>query len=274
MPYRHAHYWLLAVLILIPLSFWESYFGHIGSARLGQHLHGLTATAWLVLLMLQSWSIHAGRPVWHRASGLAVFAVVPLFAAAGIYGVRDMSAEMNAGAPFQAFSAPLVAPDDLMSVFMLVGFVAAALATRRNIHRHAAWMLATGLMVVPPMTTRLVQAVLNIAGLDGPSFFVSFCIGEFVTIAAALALAYRRPREAKPFLVLSVLILMQIAGYVWLGPLASWRATLATFGASPPWPSALAAGLLALVTLILAWRTVPTNRRTPSGAPTKLEVAV
>jgi len=261
MPYRHAHYWLLALFPLIVISFWPGYFGHITTARPAQHAHGMTATAWLALLMVQSWSAQGRHFAWHRATGLAVFVVVPLFAATGIYGVRDMAAEMSAGSPFEAFAAPALAPDDFSSIVALVGFVAAALVTRRRVARHAAWMLATALLVLPPLTTRLIQVMARFAGIGAPSLWESFLLGEGVTIVAALVLARGRPKEAKPFLVLIALTLGQIASYPLLGPSAGWRGALATFGASPPLPSALAAAILALAILILAWRRVPAKKQ-------------
>ncbi len=265
MPYRHAHYWLLALFPLIVIAFWPGYFGQLGSARLAQHAHGISATAWLALLTVQSWSAHSRHLNWHRASGMAVFAIVPLFAAAGLYGVRDMAAEMSAGSPFEAFATPALAPDDLMSIATLVGFVAAAIAARRRVARHAAWMLATALLVLPPMTTRLVQVGAHFAGLPSPSLWISFLIGEGVTVAAALLLARGRRSEAKPFLVLTMMTLVQIASYPLLGQSVGWRAMLAAYGASAPGPSALTGAVLALATLLLAWRSVPPRRQGTPG---------
>jgi hypothetical protein len=90
-------------------------------------------------------------------------------------------------------------------------------------------------------------------------------LGQSLTIAAALVLARGRRGDAKPFLVLALLFLAQIAGYVLLWSSAGWRAMLAAFGASPALPGASAAAALALGTLILAWRRVPPRAR--PGAP-------
>lgn len=271
MPYRHAHYWLLALFPLVVISFWPGYFGHISSARPAQHAHGITASLWLGLLTVQSWAAHRRRLAWHRAAGLAVFGIVPLFAAAGVYAIRDMSAEMSAGSPFESFSAPALAPDDVSSIIAFVGFVAAALAARRRTGRHAAWMIATALLVLPPLTTRLVQVLARVGGAPSPSLWVSFLIGISVTIGGALILARQRPADARPFLVLVALAVAQIASYQLLGQSAAWRATLAAFGASPPLPSALAAAALSLATLVLAWRSVPPRKRVAASRGTVAE---
>ena len=261
MPYRDARFWLLALFPLIIISFWPGYFGHLAGARWAQHAHGASATAWLALLTLQSWSAHRRHFGWHRAAGLAVFAVVPVFAAAGLYGVYDMAAQMNAGSPFEAFAAPALAPDDLMSIVALVGFVAMALTARRSAVRHAAWMLATALLVLPPMTTRLIQVAVRFAGLQPPSLWVSFLLGQSVTILLALILVYRRPAQKAPFVVLGALTLAQTASYQLLGPDTGWRAALSALGNTTPLPGALGAAVLSLATLVLAWRTVPPKSR-------------
>jgi len=221
----------------------------------------MTAIAWLALLVIQSWSAHTRRVAWHRAAGFAVFAIVPLFAAAGMFAVRDMAAEMNAGSPFEAFAAPALAPDDLSSIVAFVSFVTAALATRRRGRRHAAWMLATALLILPPLTTRLLQVVARITAIEAPSLWTSFVLGTLVSMGIALFLAYSRREDARPFIVLALLCMVKIGCYPIFEANAGWRGLLAALGNSPPIPSAAAAAAVSLAALIFAWRSVPPKCR-------------
>lgn len=257
MPYRYAHYWLIALFPLIVLAFWPLYFSDIAGARPAQHAHAVTATAWLVLLVTQSWAVHHRQFAWHRAAGLALFAVVPLFAAAGTYAIWDMAVQMNDGHPFESFAAPGLAQHDSGSIIALVGFVAAALVARRRTGRHAAWMLATVLLVLAPITTRLIQVIPGLVGLHAPSFWMTYLSGQLITVALAIVVARLRPADAKPFLVLIGLVALQILGYRLLGHNQPWRTTLAGFGAGSPLPASLVAAVASLATLLLAWRTVP-----------------
>src|SRR5690348_3826679 len=79
MPFRHAHWFVLALFPLAALAFWRGYVSVLGTSPIEFHIHGITATAWLVMLALQSWSIHAGHRAFHRTNGLASFALFPLF---------------------------------------------------------------------------------------------------------------------------------------------------------------------------------------------------
>ena len=50
MPYRRAWWAMLVLAPIILLAFWPAYFGALPTAPLAFHAHGLTATAWLLLV--------------------------------------------------------------------------------------------------------------------------------------------------------------------------------------------------------------------------------
>ncbi|MBJ7440621.1 MAG: hypothetical protein JHD35_16560 [Sphingopyxis sp.] len=54
MPLRRAHYLVLAMVLATVVAFWPTYFAVLRTARTELHLHGVTATAWMLLLALQS----------------------------------------------------------------------------------------------------------------------------------------------------------------------------------------------------------------------------
>ncbi|RYY47057.1 MAG: hypothetical protein EOP59_01785, partial [Sphingomonadales bacterium] len=101
MPYRHAH-WILLLLLApaILMAFWRDYFGSLASATFAFHAHGLTATAWIVLVALQSWTAHSRRFQLHRTIGRAPLFLVPLFAAGGGLVLHSMSLKFTGGHPF------------------------------------------------------------------------------------------------------------------------------------------------------------------------------
>ena len=61
MPLRRAHYLVLAMVLATVVAFWPTYFAVLRTARTELYLHGVTATAWMLLLALQSWTIHHQR---------------------------------------------------------------------------------------------------------------------------------------------------------------------------------------------------------------------
>jgi len=78
MPYPRAHYFIALVLLATIVGFWPSYFGNLGEAPLAFHVHGIVATAWVVLVASQSWLIHSGRNTLHRNFGMASLVLLPL----------------------------------------------------------------------------------------------------------------------------------------------------------------------------------------------------
>ncbi|MGJ3626074.1 hypothetical protein AB5I41_02250 [Sphingomonas sp. MMS24-JH45] len=91
MPYRHAHWFLATLIATAVFAFWPGYFGTLGAAPWGMHLHGVTATGWLLLLALQSWSIHDRRVGVHRALGRASLFYFPLFLAGASAVILSMA---------------------------------------------------------------------------------------------------------------------------------------------------------------------------------------
>src|SRR3569623_1355774 len=160
MPYRRAYWWLLALFPLIAVAFWPGYLGQLGKAPFALHAHGITATAWLILLAMQSWSISVRRPAMHRAAGLATFAVLPLFAAAGPLALQGMAILWWTQAdPFHsAYCARLVVVDMIAGPSVIILAVCAFLH-RRRLETHASAMLATALLVLPPGIGRLFPAI-------------------------------------------------------------------------------------------------------------------
>ena len=58
-------------------AFWSSYFGKLGSAPVGHHLHGITSTLWMLLLIWQSWTIHNRKRSQHALAGKSSFVLAP-----------------------------------------------------------------------------------------------------------------------------------------------------------------------------------------------------
>lgn len=270
MPYRHAHWWLLALFPLIVIAFWPNYLGRLMQAPFALHAHGLTATAWLLLLAGQSWSIHTRRRTWHRTAGLATFVIVPLFAAAGPLALQGMALLWRAGAdPFHATYGARLVIVDMIAGPAVVALVAYAFVNRRDVAKHAAAMLATGLLVLPPIIGRILPALPGFphgawTGLGG--FWLGFHLAEGLTLAIALWLAARTPAGRPGFGFAAAATVGEMVGYQTIGATKAWEQWIVVFTDIPAIPMALAGGLATAAVLWWAWRTVPPRPgRPPPG---------
>lgn len=263
MPFRHAAWWLLALFPLIAVAFWPGYWGRLGEAPFALHAHGITATAWLLLLALQSWSIHARTPGWHRAAGLATFVVLPLFAAAGPLALHSMASLWRSEAdPFHAaYGAQLVVADAIAGPSVVI-MVVYAFLQRRRVLVHASAMLATALLVLPPIIGRLFPLIPGYptggeAGFAG--FRLSFYLGGGLTLAIALWLALTRRGSGLGFWFAAASTAIQMIGFDTIGQTTGWERFVVMLTRLPVAPLALLGGVGAALLLWWAWRKVPSR---------------
>jgi hypothetical protein len=258
LPYRHAHWVLLFLLApVVLLAFWPSYFGAMRGATFAFHAHGLSASAWLLLVALQSWSVHSRRFALHRASGRAVMVVVPLFAGGAALVVHSMSLKYAAGHPFYGIFGPRLGLHDLISTVALVAMVRAALVRRRVAALHGGFMLGTVLLVLPPVLARLPLPI--------PPWLHA---GELLGGLIALALYLRAPRTGLPFLVVIGVMLLDVLEFETVGASALWARGFGAIGTLPAAPLALAAAAGAAAALFSAWPGIfARGRKVRRGAP-------
>ncbi|HYE28959.1 MAG TPA: hypothetical protein VEA61_12110 [Allosphingosinicella sp.] len=237
MPYRHAHWYLLLLFPLTGLAFWPNYFGKLAASPYAFHVHGVTASLWIALLAFQTWSIHRRRNALHRSGGLASLALFPLFIAGGLLVIQTMAAKFAGGSdPFYArFGARLGAVDAISSAAMPCLFYL-ALKERRKVHLHARYMLAPILFLLPPILSRLMQALPPLA-IAGPADFHRFGYGVHLSDALAIAVAailyLKAPKWGRPFLLVGALVGAQSLAFETLGRTAAWEALFGTIGTLP-----------------------------------------
>ncbi|WP_404337726.1 hypothetical protein AB2M62_03120 [Sphingomonas sp. MMS12-HWE2-04] len=257
---------------LIAVAFWPGYWGQLSKAPFSLHAHGITATAWLILLTAQSWAMRAGKIVWHRAFGLATFVVLPLFAAAGPLALQGMAILWKTQAdPFHsAFGSRLVVADMIAGPSVVV-MVVYAFLHRRRVEAHASAMLATALLVLPPIIGRLFPAVPGFphggwAGFAG--FRLAFQLAEAITLVIALSLAARSRAARFGFGFAAAATAAQMIAFETVGMSQLWDRWVTLLAELPSVPLSLAAGATAAVLLIWAWRkgTMRSNARHKSFA--------
>jgi len=208
MPYGRTPFYLALLLLAGVAGFYPSYLSRLGEFDLAHHAHGITAFAWMLLLVLQASLIRLRRRPLHRLLGRAAFVLVALFVASGLTMAWAM---VHADNPFARAFGPRLAVTDLSSIAAFVAAFALAIRHRRNIHLHARYMAATGLLILPPALARL--AANTVPGVKG--FVMAFHVGYFLTelaVALLIAQAWRARQPMRPFvLLLGLLVLQQLA---------------------------------------------------------------
>ena len=265
MPYRHAHWYLLALFPLAALAFWQSYLSQFASASMEFHAHGITATLWLILLVAQSWTMDRGKRQTHRTVGMASLVLFPLFLMGGTGIFFGMADRFVAGSPFHAMYAPNLVWLDVVGVSGFAYFYYQALRERRKVHPHSRYMLATVIFLLPPIFGRLSAIPL---GVTGPEDFgklgTGFQMANGLTAAIAFWLAYRSGKHGRPWALAGILTIVGAVLYQAIGELPAWRSLYAYTAELPTAPFMLAAGLAGILIGYAGW--TAGRRPAPEGA--------
>jgi len=142
-----------AFLALALLAFWPTYLS-IGpaSSSFYTHLHAITATAWMVMLIVQPLAIRARRLQWHRLLGRVSYVLGPLVLGSMVLLAHNRI-RLAASEAYAIQTYVLYLQVSLAVVFALS--YALAIATRRRMAFHARFMVGTGLTLIDPVVIRL-----------------------------------------------------------------------------------------------------------------------
>jgi uncharacterized membrane protein len=266
MPYRYAHYFVLAIIPASVLAFWDSFFSRIAEASAAVHLHSWSATVWVLLLAAQSWAIHNKRRGLHAALGRVSLAVFPIFLASFLLVIRSEAQSVIAGNPFRTVFAPGIAVLTLVAFAAIAYLCYAALRNRHNVQLHARYMIAIPFMFTESVLGRVFNAYLP--GLivnsleDIRNIYWSIHLSQALAIALAMFLYFQKPKFGKPYLIISVALVLQSLGLELFDDIGWWRALYLEY-AAVPFAAPLTLGLI--IGLLIVWRGWEDGKRRPKG---------
>lgn len=185
MPFPRAHWYLIAFLAVTFLAFYPSYFGMLNEAPPGHHMHGITATMWMLLLIWQSWAIHNKRREQHALIGKAAFVIMPLFLAAGLW-VTQMTIVKDD--MFKEMFGLRLSPGDWGAVFYVALVFALALRHRHKVHLHARYMLVTIVPLIGPSIVRIFTGFVPGFAIRSPDQLYRFGQALDLVLGATLVL--------------------------------------------------------------------------------------
>lgn len=234
MPYRHAWLAVAALLATTLYAFWSGFLSRLGEHGWAHHLHGLTATAWMGLLITQGLLVDRRDFRRHRWLGRTMLVLAPLFTAAGFMMLQTMTAKDSRFS--ETFGDALCFVDGLATL-AFAGFCYGALANRRNPTLHGGYLLVTPGLLVMAVVTRLPFWY----GPEGwlpdrtgqEQFVISFDAAMVLVLAAALLMTLRHRRHPQPFLALGAVTLVQGIGFHTLGDWPPWKAVADAVAATP-----------------------------------------
>jgi hypothetical protein len=215
MPYARAPYYMLVVIAVIVAGFWPSYFSVWGSVPWQFHAHGIAASIWVLMVLMQSWTVHKDQLPLHRAVGMSSLLLFP-FLIGGLAAIIDVTGKgfvAGDGLSRQMFGGQfLVGLTLAMAAYVTLYF--RALKYRRKVWVHSGYMLATPLILFESPFSRLMSNVLPAFAVNGPQDFgriiPSIEWAMAVELAVIAVLWWRFREKANPFLVAGGFIIAQM----------------------------------------------------------------
>src|SRR4051794_6544329 len=215
MPYPRAPYYMLAVIGVIIVGFWPSYFALAGNVPWQFHAHGVAASLWVTMVAAQSWTAHRKPqlPI-HRAVGMASLFLFP-FLIAGLAAITTVQAKnWIEGEPLHLLYGPGFMTGTMVAMAAYVTVYYRALKYRRKVWVHAGYMLSTPLILFESPFSRAAAFVFPPFQVKGPADFPHImasiqwsCALELLIIAV---IWWRVRERAKPFLVTAGFIVVEM----------------------------------------------------------------
>lgn len=213
------HIWLLIPFTLTLIGF-SGYWTGFSEAPLRWHLHGISATAWYLILIIQPWLYH-NRPIQiHRKVGMLGI-ILAGFVSASAIGVIHGNLTQPEQSPLYAvrYSLSLL---DFIFITGFLGSVIAAIWNAKNTQVHARWMISTVFWVLSPATTRL--SFIPLGMIYQPKEFSDFPFSwvevlswnqvlVFFVVLVLMVLDYRK--EKKIYLAYALVAIVQLS-CIWI----------------------------------------------------------
>lgn len=202
--YQYAWLFFLLAMAVIIAGFFPSFFSKLDKTDAWHHLHGMSATAWLVLLVTQPLLYSYNKIAWHRRLGKASYVLVPLLTIGGIKMIASMVAGREQYPPLEAFRLSFV---DAISLLFFIYFFAMAIKNVRNTGLHARYMATTVVLLVPPGLARLLFNLFPgvITGFE-MNLHVCFLVLEAATLLLLVDDWRRDGKLSKPYITLAVVL--------------------------------------------------------------------
>ena len=238
MPYRRAPYFVLAVIAVIILGFWPSYFAKWGTVPWQFHAHGVAASLWVLMVLAQSWTVHKEQLPLHRAVGKSSLLLFP-FLIGGLAAIIDLTGKgfVSGEGVTRALYGGQFMIGLALAIAAYVVLYYRALKFRRKVWLHSGYMLATPLILFESPFSRLMAGFVPGLTIRGPEDFdriipsIEWAMAFELAVIAVLWFRFRD--KASPFLVAGIFIVGQMLTMGLLVDNAVLEAILGVIGRLP-----------------------------------------
>lgn len=255
MVYPRTFYYLSFFLLFTLIAFYPTYLTRWSAAHWTQHLHGLTGTLWLIILIAQVWTIKAKHFKCHALMGKSTLIVAPLFLVAGFLSIHNFSNSPSLLAQRLALSTSL---GEILVLILFAFLFFQGLKNRRTTDLHARYMLATVLLLLTPAISRFISywvPGLTMTSIEhfSRNVLIAECVSLLV-ITFLIAIDIKEKKLSLPFPLVFFFIVIQMVVTNVVGYGSLWADIMQNFADLSVLQLALAALPLAILPSILGYQ--------------------
>jgi hypothetical protein len=211
------HFYFAIAFVATTVAFWPSFFSRLRTTDAAHLLHGLTATLWMVMPVVQSWLISRRKFKLHRRLGwMTLLVIAPTLVVSGLHAVQLMIERYDSIHAIRLLKFTFL---DISAMALFVIFLGLAIRSiqRKNIDDHARYMAGTVLFALEPALERVF--VFFVPGVSGFAEAVYYALIAMEVILGALLLSEWRNGKIRPPFVVALAFFILI--HVSMTPIAS-----------------------------------------------------
>ncbi|KAB2877366.1 hypothetical protein F9K33_16495 [bacterium] len=159
--YKHFHLWMLIPFVISILGFSYSYYFNLANATFHQHVHGISATLWYVLVIFQPYLIIRKQNIQrHKTLGTVGIILAGIVAGSALTIIPkniDNVNELDINGFFNPTFAYFAVVIDFVLIFMFIVSVSLAVLSikKKHLSSHVQWLMASVFFVLSPALARM-----------------------------------------------------------------------------------------------------------------------
>lgn len=177
--------WFAAALLLTGVGFWPSFLTRLGTVPPHILVHGVSATLWMALPVVQALLIRQRRRALHRQVGQASLALAAVVALSGLRVVQTMVTREGAGITLTTHKFVFLDVTGILLFVVFVGFAIGA-ARRRDLGLHLRLLAASAIIPLEAANERT-AILLGLAADFDAALYVSLVSVELICLGVILA---------------------------------------------------------------------------------------
>ncbi|MBK9734335.1 MAG: hypothetical protein IPO92_04945 [Saprospiraceae bacterium] len=176
MKFKNFHFWMLIPFVISVLGFSYSYYFNLANATFHQHVHGISATLWYIIVIVQPYLIIRKQNIQrHKTLGTIGIVLAGIVAGSAFTIIPkniDNVNELDINGFFNPTFAYFAVLIDFVLVCMFIVSVTLAILSikKKNLSAHVQWLMASVFFVLSPALARMLgiaAIIINKGSIEG-----------------------------------------------------------------------------------------------------------